>query len=213
MSGIDRRKLLPHAAIGVTVCLGSYMLLVDGARQGLVNARAEVSALTVDVRVAESLRDKVPAMAAALEKVSRRAESIAEKGRPARDERALYAAITALASQHHVRLDQLNPTRKNAAGMASSNGTTTTSGTAAPVKPAVSETAVGYNMMAIASFDDIAAFVASMRMDLGFSCIRSVRITPVQDEKVKLVHASIETEHYSFETTLPRPTTADAGAR
>lgn len=209
MSGVDRRQLIPHGAIGLAVCLGAYMLLVDGAYKDLVNAKAQTASLEVDVQVAESLDTKIPAMMAALEKVNRRAESIAAKGRPARDERSLYAAITAMAGEHRVRLDELNPVRKAANAPAAaappSPGATT--------RPVVAETSVGYSMVAIATYEDLAAFLAAMRMDLGFSCIRSVRITPVQDERVKLVRATIETEHYSFETTLRGSTTADAGAR
>jgi hypothetical protein len=206
---VDRRQLIPHASIGVAACLGAYMMLVDGPRKELATARAEVSVLAGEVQVADGLNAKVPELTAALDRVSRRAESIAAKGRPARDERSLYAAITALAAEHRVRLDELNPTRKDANSNTSATPTSQEAGK--PATATVSETAVGYSMVAIAAFDDLAGFVASMRTDLGFSCIRSVRITPVQDERVKLVRAVIETEHYSFETTLPGSTTAQAG--
>jgi hypothetical protein len=68
-------------------------------------------------------------------------------------------------------------------------------------------------MVAIASYEDIAAFAASIRNELGYAVIRSMRLTPVQDEHARLVRAFIETEHYSFDTTPAHPPMADAGGR
>ncbi len=205
MNDAERRQLFAHGAMGLAACFGAYMGLVDGPRKQLVDARAESHSLTDDVRSAESLRDRVPAMTTALDRSAHEEAQIRDMGRLARDERSLFAAMMSLASANHVRLDEMNPIRSTA-----KPGQAPSSGQPAPAAP--SDITVGYSMVAIAAYDDIAAFAGAIRTELGYSQIRSIRMTPVQDEHVRLVRAVIETEHYSFDTSPPRPAVADAGA-
>jgi hypothetical protein len=204
MNQQERRQILAHGAMGLAACVGAYMVLVDGPRKQLVNAHAEEQALTEQVRTAEGLRDRVPAMTAALDQTTRQANDIKDMGRLAREERGLFGAVMSLAGTHHVRLDELNPA-KIVTGPARGPGLP---GQATP--PAAIDTAVGYTMVAVASYEDLAAFTAAIRGELGYSVIRAIRLTPVQDERAKLVRAVIETEHYSFDTSPPA--VADAGA-
>ena len=205
MNDQERRQLLAHGAIGLAACFGMYMALVDGPRKQLMEAQAKRALLTDQVRTTEGLRDQIPAMSAALGKLTREAEDIQTMGRLAREERGLFAAVMSLAESHHVRLDELNPVK-------TAPGPRRPIGPAAPTTvPTSNDTSVGYTMVAVASYDNIAAFAAALRTDLGYSVVRSIRLTPVQDERVRLVRAVIETEHYSFDTSPPQPATADAG--
>ncbi len=206
MNDQERRQIVAHGAMGLAACVGAYMALVDGPRKQLVDAHAQVQALTEQVRTAEGLRDQIPAMTAALDKATHEVSQIRDMGRLAREERGLFAAMMALAGAHHVRLDELNPAR-----VTSGPGKDRAQLTALTNVPQ-GDIAVGYTMVAVASYDEIAAFTEAIRNDLGYTLIRSVRLTPVQDERVKLVRAVIETEHYSFDTSPRQPATADAGA-
>src|ERR1051326_5787697 len=190
MNDQDRRQIIAHAAMGLAACVGAYMALVDGPRKALVTARAEAQSLSEQVRTAEGLRDQIPAMTAALQKASHDAAQIGDMGRLAREERSLFAAMMALSGRHHVRLDELNPGKVGA----SRDGSLIPAGPT-PQAPRADAT-VAYTMVAIAAYDDLTAFTAALRNELGYAVIRSIRMTPVQDDRARLVRAFIETEHY-----------------
>jgi hypothetical protein len=202
MNAVERRQVIAHGAMGLAACIGAYMVLVDGPRKQLATAAEQNKSLTNEVRSAESLRDQIPAMTAALTRAGQDEAQLRDMGRLAREERALFAAMMSLAGTHRVRLDELNPVRAAKAGMPSEKNTNQ-----------VNDVTVGYSMVAIASYEDLAAFAAAIRNDLGYAVIRSMRLTPVQDEHEKLVRAVIETEHYSFDASPAHPPMADAGGR
>ena len=203
MNQMERRQLFAHGAMGLAACVGAYMALVDSPRKQLVTTTNENAALAAELRTAENLRNQTPAMTEALGRATQDQAQIAALGRLAREERSLFAALMSLAGTHHVRLDELNPVR------AASQGKPQTQ----PNTPATSDATVGYTMVAIAPYDNLAEFAAAIRNELGYAVIRSMQLTPVQDERTKLVRAVIETEHYSFDTTPARPPVADAGGR
>lgn len=203
MNDPEKRQLIAHSAIGLAVCIGAYMALVDGPRKTLASLRTENESLAAQVATAERLHHQVPALSAALEKASQEAARIAEFGRPARDERGLFAAMVSLAAQHDIRLDELNPLRLNVAR---------DSATKADAADLPQDAAVGYSMVAVGSYDHVAAFLRALSGELGYTLVRTVKLTPSVDEKVKLVRAIIETEHFSFDPSARAPL-ADAGAR
>jgi hypothetical protein len=199
----EKRQLIAHSAIGLAVCIGAYMALVDSPRKTLATQRTENESLAAQVATAEGLRDQVPAMSAALDKAAQEAARISEFGRPARDERGLFAAMISLAAHHDIRLDELNPMRLGVAR------------DAAPRADAAAmphDAAVGYSMVAVGSYDHIVTFLRALSGELGYTLIRSVKLTPSVDDKVQLVRAIIETEHFSFDPSARAPL-ADAGAR
>lgn len=193
----ESRPLIAHALIAVSVCAGAYLVLVQGPSGRLAAAQAEADALAIEVRAAESLREKVPQMNAALERVRAEAARIRTLGRPARDERGLFAAVMSLAGAHDVRIDELNPTRAATAGGSAPRGPERAS--------SPGDVQVGYTMVAIATYDDLFAFVRGLESDLGHSMVRAVRIVPLQDDRSRLVRAVIETAHYSIDTTARAP--------
>jgi hypothetical protein len=206
MSLQESRPLIAHALIAVSVCAGAYLLLVQGPSGRLAAARAEADALAIEVSTAESLREKVPQMNAALDRVRAEAARIRTLGRPARDERGLFAAVMALAGAHDVRIDELNPTRAATSGVS-------TPPLGAERAPRSGDAQVGYTIVAIATYDDLFAFVAGLESDLGHSMVRAVRIVPLQDDRSRLVRAVIETAHYSFDTTAHAPGSLAEGGK
>jgi Tfp pilus assembly protein PilO len=200
VTGQDRRELFAHGLIGVALCIGAYFMFIDSPRKKLADAQAEAEGLETQVRTAESLMGQVPALSKALERVDREVLAIRDMGRPAREQRGLYAAITSLAASNGVRLDELNPVAVSA---------TLGQDQHAAQGPKPADVTIAYNMVGIGTYEQAAAFIAALRTQLGYSVVRSVRIVPVQDEHVRLVRAIIDTEHYSFD---PSPVqAADAG--
>jgi hypothetical protein len=195
MSNQDRRQLVAQAAIGVTLCFGAYMLLADGPRTRLQTARAEVQGLQAQVQGAESMRDRIPAITKSLEAVERESAQVNQMGKAARDERGLFAALMALAAKHQVRLDELNPTRMGPGGAKETTAKTT----------GQADVAVGYSMVAVGAYENIAGFLAAVSTELGYVAVRTVRLAPEPNDTARLVRATIETEHYSFDVSAPQP--------
>ena len=126
------------------------------------------------------------------------AENINQTGRLARKEQELYASLSNLARRYSIRVDQMMPAKVLAANAKSGPQT----GQPAAENPdSGPNAAVGYTIDATATYGDIAEFVRSIRSELGYSVVKSVRLSPIPDNHSKLVHAFIETEHYSFDAS------------
>lgn len=201
----DHRPLLAQAVIGAAVVVGGYMALIEPARKHLVDERAAGAAPAQQLRLGESLQGEMPRMTAAIKELSRETRQIALLGRPARDERDLFASVMTLAESCNVRIDELNPAKE----LRRMTPEPAEAGTPQPGAPAPGDVTVGYSMTAVASYHDVARFIRAIRTELGYSAVRSVRIQPLIDERVKAVRAVIETEHYSFQT----PSGADQAGR
>jgi hypothetical protein len=202
------RGLVAQATIVLSVCIGGYMSLVDGPRQQAARARAEAAAIATQLREAEQLRNQVPMFTAARERWGHEAAALVEAGRLAREERELFASIMSIADSSHVTIEQLNPAK--AAGRL-----------VVPVADAgaddggAGDVNVAYSISAKGSYSDVALFLRALRTGLGYSIVRSARITPYGEDQARLVRAEIETEHFAFDPSPPRQTSdgsqADAG--
>jgi hypothetical protein len=190
----DSRNMVAQGVIVLAVCVGGYMALVDGPRQKAAQAQSECQSIAAQVKDAEALRDQIPAFTASRERCKTEAKALAEKGRLAREERDLFSAIMSLADANHITIDQLTPAKApmKATGVPGQ-------GEAADAR----DITVAYSMSATGSYPDFASFLRSLRTGLGHSQVRSVRLTPAQDEHAQIVRAVIETEHYSFDATPP----------
>lgn len=204
----DRRQVIPHVAIALAVCLGGYMALVDPVRHKLAAERGAADAPAKELQQGETLQADIARMTQAMQKVTEERARIDELGRAARDERKLFASIMGLAAASNVRVDELNPA-KVVAPAAPAKAANAPAGTPAPVLVAPGDTAVGYSMTAIATYEDLAKFLRALKSELGYTQVRSVRMMPVQDDKVKLIRATIETEHYAFDAS-PQSAAEDA---
>ena len=182
------RDTLAHGVIAATVLAGAYMLVADR--------------LSVEVRDAEAMRDRVAEMTAAVREAETRASVIRERSELSGNGRALHTALTDLATRHKLRLDELNPSAASSLpAPAKGPGPGIPAASAANV-----DKALAFSMVATASYSDVAKFMQDLQTELGYSVVRSVRVSPVA-EQPGVVRATISTEHYWFDVR-PR---ADAG--
>jgi hypothetical protein len=170
----SQRETVAHGVIAATILIGSYMLVVDRLQGRLNEANAQATTLLTQVRECESLRDQVPQMTRNLGKAQAQAEQIRRDSAAAKNDRALYASLTELATRHKVRLDELQPAAVSSPPSQEEKFKTPSLPGEAPA-PAV-EQALAYSMVATASFSDIADFMRAMQSELGYSVIRSARI-------------------------------------
>lgn len=184
------RALASQGIIVLAVCVGGYMVLVDPARRQAAAAAGQAESIAAQVREAESLRDQVPMLSAALEKTKKDVKDIAESGKLARDERELFAAVMAMADGTGIRVEQLSPAK-----------TATVSADSADAR----DTVVAYSITATGNYGQVAAFLRGLRTGLGFTNLRSVRLTPTPEENAPVVRAVIETEHFAFDPAPAAP--------
>jgi len=189
----ESRNVIAQAVIAFMVCIGAYMLLVDPKAVKLAAAKAEEDRNASEARSAEALRDLVPQISKAEAAAKAMADKIHQTGRLARQEQELYAALTSAANTCHIRIDQMSPTRVGATNKAGQAGPEFAEGSA--------NAAVGYTIDATSTYNDLAAFLKIIRTEIGYSLVKSVRMSPTPDSK--LVHAFIETEHFSFDASPP----------
>lgn len=200
----DPRTVISQGVIGLAICVGGYMMAVDPVSAKLAAAKAEESALRCQTRDAECLRDIVPQITAASARAKAEADRIHEFGRLARNERDLYATLTSIANECNVRIDQMSPVRIAAKAA--------TPGQAPEVATSGLNAATGYTIDAAADYTDLTRFLRRIRTELGYSIVKTVRLTPTMDTRVKTVQAYIETEHLSFDAS-PVDLSAPGGAR
>jgi hypothetical protein len=200
----DPRSVISQGVIGLAICVGGYMMTVDPVNARLATAKAEEASLRAQARDAEALRDIVPQITAASARAKAEADRIHEAGRLARNEQDLYAALTSIANECNVRIDQMSPVKvatKAAPGQA--------------VDPNASglNAATGYAIDAAADYTDLTRFLRRIRTELGYAVVKTVRLTPTMDTRVKMVQAYIETEHYSFDASPVDLSASTGGAR
>lgn len=185
------RAALAQGAIALALCVGGYMVAVDPARQEIVRVKGQTETIAAQLHEAEALRTDVSRLAAGREKARAEATHIEEAGRLARDERELYSALVALAESSGMTVDQLAPA-KLPPRPAFLPGQ--------PVPADARDVVVAYTITATGSYRSIAQFLRGLRGGMGYTLVRSVRLSPTADEASQVVRAVIETEHYSFDT-------------
>jgi len=201
----DPRTVISQGVIGLAICVGGYMMAVDPVSAKLATAKAEEAALRAQAREAEALRDIVPQVTGASARAKAEADRIHEAGRLARNEQDLYATLTSIANECNVRIDQMSPVRITAKGAASGQ-------VPDPAAPGLNA-ATGYSIDAAADYTDLTRFLRRIRTELGFAIVKTVRLTPTMDTRVKTVQAYIETEHFSFDASPVDLTAGPGGAR
>ncbi len=178
------RSMLAPIVGGLGLCIGAYMLVVDPMKTRVAALRVEADELAARAADAERRRNELPAMAAALAGARQAGARIAALGAPARDESELFAAITALAGAHRVMVERLDPRSESA-----------------PSGGRAADTTLAYAIRVRATYADLAEFLRALRTELGFTRIRSVRLSPDKDTPDPVVLAWIETEHHSFDAS------------
>ncbi len=191
----SNRNVVAHALIGAAILVGSYLTVVDRNQQQLSAVRVQTASLEGKVREAEALRDLIPSMTGALDATEKETAAIKASSTPVADERALYASLMSIAASHQVRLEEVNP----AAPQPLMLGPKTSAET---LKSARSiEHSIGYSIVATATYTNAAAFLRAIETDLGFSIVRSVRLSPLPESG--MIRLMLNTEHYAFDV-VPR---------
>lgn len=187
-----QRAALVNGVIMVALCVGGYMMLVDGPRQRATDARVEAEAIAEQLKDADSQREDVPRLTSVREKIRSESARLADQGRLARDDRELYSTVMALADTSGVMVEQLLPAKlppKPPVPL----------GQAGP--PDARDGQAAYNIAAVGTYAQVAEFIRGLRTTMGHTLVRSVRMTPTMDEESQIVRAVIETEHYAFDAT------------
>lgn len=220
------RRCAPELLIGVAVCVGAMILLVDPTQKKLAEANAKVSDLQ---RSVAKLRTSPGALVDAQSKTQDAKDAldaIAARGQIVTDRTEMFRTLMNAAEASGVRVDQFQPStprgpRKSAApvgpalgaapglnepaspvGMQMGRGAAPTSAPAVAAKQPSFESRSSFALTVKGDYAAIARFVSAIQQDVAFSIIRSIRISPgagVGDHAESL-HASIETEHLALDT-------------
>ncbi len=200
MSDTNTRANVVQLFIAAAICVGGYLLLVDPAHKRLTAVRAQVVEKSAKIKQLQQVRDAVPRFTQMAEQAAHQASVIEARSTPARDQGALFASLAALAAEHHVRLDTLDPyqvsrpTPPPAAPAAAG---------APPAPPPPKDSVLGYTITMVGSYDDLARFVSAIQHTTGFTRIRNLRLSPITEGTVTAVHATLQTEHYAFDASAP----------
>lgn len=220
------RRCAPELLIGVAVCVGALVLLVDPTQKKLAEANAKVSDLQQAVA---KLRTSPGALVDAQSKTQDAKDAldaIAARGQIVTDRTEMFRTLMNAAEASGVRVDQFQPStprgpRKPAAhttpalgaapglndpnaprSMQSGKGPSPSPSPAAAAKQPSFESRSSFALTVKGDYASIAKFVSAIQQDVAFSIIRSIRISPgagVSDHTESL-HASIETEHLALDT-------------
>jgi Tfp pilus assembly protein PilO len=185
------RVLIAELAIGLTVCLAGYLLVVEPTERRLAQVRGQIAAAEAEARAAQASALEPQQARAALRTARASLQEIERQGRTARDESALYAGITSLAKSHRIRIDHVQPT---SGGVVRAPEKTEPGGAPPP-----RDLRSGYALAVTGEYADLVSFLTAMGEELGYSQVRSVRLTPSGEPGSRRVQAVVRTEHFAFE--------------
>ncbi len=206
-----RRALVAEGVIGLGLCLGLHFLLVGPLQKQLDERREEVSRLTAVVQETGTLAARMPEVMQSLQRQTRAAAAISDRGAVVRDEGAMFTSVMSLASESGVRVELMEPLKDD------------------PLAPPpgvpdgmllrrAGDRTLSYSISATGGYTEMCAFIHALQNDLAYTLVRSIRLSPspVATEDEHAVAAVIETAHIAVDVSLPQATAAaptDGGAR
>lgn len=198
MSRERNGRLFAEGLIGVSVCVGAYMTLIEPMQRELVDLRA-----TSDAQVAEQAATPSPIDSASFfERAGERLEVVDAACEPARNESTMYARMTGLADAVGVRIEQFQQRAPAAGPSRSASGASAQANAAA--EAAAADSTVGYTLTMIGTYGAVCEIIARLRAELGYAVVRSATLTPVSEPGSNAVIAVIESDHFAFDTAGPR---------
>lgn len=200
MSVQSTRRAASEFTIGLAVCGAVYYFLIAPTERKADELHRQIVAVTKDTATGSNISvQQISELSQKTEQASRR---IREGNHVAEDETDLFAAVTRLAEQTGVRIEQLQPTKvkpRSAPGSPTSTGQNPDSTVAHATEQREPFSAVEASLTLTGSYAGIAAFVDQLPKSTGFTAIRSLQVEP--SDLPDVVRAQITTRHFAF--TLP----------
>ena len=214
------RRLAAEFAIAAALCGGAYYFLVDSASGKIEAVRRQIEQTQQREAAQAGIGGLTQAQIDELKRTtSERVAEMKERSAPARDEAAMFARISALAATHSVRIEQLNPSQVQIAGSGAaalppgvSAGTPAAAGAQPPPPPpgtpgvpeapapvVAKDTRIGYTMTVTGAYTDLAEFIGALTDRVGYTVVKSVRISQPDLHRGDMLRAAIETEHFSLD--------------
>lgn len=205
MSKARRSTPIAEFAVALLVCGAVHYFFIAPVAERAAVVRHEADALAASSGAGVALTaDQLTAMT---ESARAEVRLVTERASLARDETRLFTSIMSLADSTGVRVDQMQPLEVAPAERAAAAPPppTTTPGTPAPpeadspdhpIRPSM-----GYTITLSAPFAGVIDFMHRLRTELGFTVVRSVRLSPADDSVGDRVEAVITTEHYAFDSS------------
>lgn len=181
------RTMIAESAIAIAACVGGYLLLVEPGERRLHETRARIADLQA--------QSNAPAMSPeqcrkALKQGEQMRALVGARGRIAIDESAMFETVMNLTERHGVRVDQLQPAGNRASRPADPS--------AGP--PEIRRT---YALLVWSEFGALASFLDELQHDVGFTRVRSVKISVDNTPGSSAVIATIESEHIALSALEP----------
>jgi hypothetical protein len=225
------RKCLPEFVIGVAVCGGGMMLLVDPLQSRLADAQQYVGTLQRTVAGFKTSPSALVEAQAKVQEAHRALEEIQARSEIVADRTEMFSALMNLAEDAGVRVNQFQPSTPRPPKPPAQPAQTTATPAPTPQprgaqgarallappqapppqtpKPTF-DTRVAYALSVQGAYPAIARFINALEQNVGFSVVRSIRILPTTDPSVLL--AQIETEHVAIDTKAFLQAQAEANA-
>lgn len=196
------RAVMAELAIGLAVCAGAYLVLVDPMDAQRESVRAEAESLRLLAQTAEGSMPEAEARLA-LSSARRAIDALAKRAALGRDEAAIFSGTLQLAGACGVRVESMQPlaSRVNVrAGQGSAAG----------------DSIHGYAIHVVGSFSHVAAFLTRLQAGEALTTIRAVRITPTMIPGSTDQQATIEAEWFAPDCramagAVPVTNTAEGG--
>ncbi len=203
MNTEQRNKIIAQTVVALSVIVGGYSLFTDPARKTLAQVQAELQNTRNTILEVETVHASTPDIQKAIIQLKELSSQVNENGRVARDRGSMFAALTTIAAQHNIIVEQIEPVESadQPANVPSDN------------EPQIDALYQGYRINIIGQYPEVVAFVRSLQRDLGYTIVRSVRLTPTYSKDSPTVRADIETVHHAFDIpqALFRSTALDDG--
>lgn len=219
----DTRRLVCEFVVAAAICGGAYYFLVDGAHAKLAAVRADIAKVQQDEAARSGIGSLTDGQVSdLLRTTSEKAAQMRARSAPALDESTMFARLSELASMNSVRVEQLNPVQTQGAsapsvglppgvqpGTPAAAAAGTTPDGIAPAK----DIRIGYSLAVTGKYPDLTAFVSALTDRLGYTIVKSVRITQPDVRTPDMLRAAIETEHLAMDLSAVKVPATTTSAR
>lgn len=188
MSDVPIRSLAAELVIGVALCAGAYMLVMQPLELRLAEATAKTARAQADALASRETAKRVDSLRQQLAEAKAWADRVERLSVCARDEAGMLAAVMQLAGKHGVRVDEIVPSGHHDASDVAAGKTVR----------------AGYSLRVAATYPDLVAFLDHAPKVLGLMRIESLAIGAPSRSAGEKVQAVVRTEHFGFDVAAMR---------